>query len=155
MSVFSGRMLLVSGITLFFFIADRVGKWFAVNELSSDGLFLFSGITGVTLERNSGIAYGIALPSALLIGLVIVLIIICFAVMVIAYRKNLVNIIFPLVLIVIGAFSNLLDRLLYDSVIDWLVLTSWPVFNIADVMITVGAVWLGIITIKKKRVHES
>lgn len=148
-------MLLVSGSALLFFIADRVGKWFVVNELSSDGLFLFSGITGVTLERNSGIAYGIALPSALLIGFVMALIIMCISVMVVAHRKKSFYIISPLVFIVIGAFSNLLDRLLYGSVIDWLVLTSWPVFNIADAMITVGAVWLGIITIKKKKVHES
>ena len=41
-------------------------------------------------------------------------------------------------IIILGAFSNLLDRLLFGYVIDYLNLHFWPVFNLADVMVVVG-----------------
>jgi signal peptidase II len=46
------------------------------------------------------------------------------------------------VLIITGAFSNLLDRLFYGGVIDFIVVWfgdwSWPAFNIADAAILLG-----------------
>lgn len=45
----------------------------------------------------------------------------------------------PLALILLGAFSNILDRLLYQGVIDFINLPfSFPVFNFSDVYITIG-----------------
>jgi len=43
-----------------------------------------------------------------------------------------------------GALGNLIDRAVLGYVIDWVHLTHWPVFNVADVAITVGAglLWL-------------
>ncbi len=46
-------------------------------------------------------------------------------------------------LVVSGALGNLLDRFLYGSVVDFLLIhwnTSWyyPAFNVADIAITVG-----------------
>jgi signal peptidase II len=39
-----------------------------------------------------------------------------------------------------GAGSNLCDRLRYGEVVDFLDLGWWPVFNLADVAITVGVI---------------
>jgi lipoprotein signal peptidase len=41
-----------------------------------------------------------------------------------------------------GAAGNLIDRLRFGYVIDFLELPRWPVFNVADSAITVGAVLL-------------
>jgi signal peptidase II len=38
-----------------------------------------------------------------------------------------------------GAGSNLLDRLVRDCVIDYIAVGPWPVFNLADVAIVIGA----------------
>lgn len=47
------------------------------------------------------------------------------------------------ILMIVGAASNLYDRLVYGFVIDWAYLGPWwPVFNLADVMIGVGVVVL-------------
>jgi signal peptidase II len=48
------------------------------------------------------------------------------------------------VLVVAGSVSNIADRLLYGGVVDWLCVHhgewSWPVFNVADGAIVLGAV---------------
>jgi signal peptidase II len=38
-----------------------------------------------------------------------------------------------------GALGNLYDRIAYRYVVDFLYLHHWPVFNVADSCITVGA----------------
>ena len=47
-----------------------------------------------------------------------------------------------LVLLAAGALGNGLDRLAHGHVVDFIHLTHWPVFNVADVYITAGAVLL-------------
>lgn len=44
-----------------------------------------------------------------------------------------------LVLLAGGAIGNLIDRLRVGAVIDYVDLSVWPVFNLADVAVTVGA----------------
>lgn len=47
-----------------------------------------------------------------------------------------------LVLVSAGALGNGLDRLVRGYVVDFLRLPHWPVFNVADIYITVGAILL-------------
>lgn len=44
------------------------------------------------------------------------------------------------ILIISGAVSNLLDRLIFGCVIDFIDLRFWPVFNLADIFICLGAI---------------
>lgn len=46
-------------------------------------------------------------------------------------------------LILGGAIGNLIDRHLYGRVIDFIDLRVWPIFNLADSAITVGAISTG------------
>jgi len=46
------------------------------------------------------------------------------------------------ILIISGALSNILDRFLFGCVIDFIDLRFWPVFNFADVFITIGAIMI-------------
>lgn len=48
-----------------------------------------------------------------------------------------------------GAFGNMLDRLLFNSVIDFIDLKFWPVFNIADSAIVVGTAALFVLMVNK------
>lgn len=46
-----------------------------------------------------------------------------------------------LYLILAGAFSNIIDRLYFNCVIDFINIPFWPaIFNLADVFITIGAI---------------
>lgn len=53
-------------------------------------------------------------------------------------------------LIIGGAIGNILDRILFGHVTDYLNFLFWPVFNMADSCITVGVMILLYLTIKKK-----
>ncbi len=54
-----------------------------------------------------------------------------------------------LIFIISGAISNLFDRLLYGYVIDYIDLKYFTVFNLADVMICGGIIYLFYLNIKK------
>ena len=53
-------------------------------------------------------------------------------------------------LILSGAMGNLIDRLRLGAVVDFLDFRIWPVFNIADTAITVGAILLAYSVLFKK-----
>jgi len=56
----------------------------------------------------------------------------------------------PIALIIGGAVGNLIDRIAYGNVIDFIDLGFWPVFNIADSSITIGSILLVLILIREK-----
>ncbi len=49
-----------------------------------------------------------------------------------------------------GVVGNLIDRVLRGFVIDFIDLGWWPVFNVADIAIVIGAIGLVIYSFKKK-----
>ncbi|MFA7319293.1 MAG: signal peptidase II [Parcubacteria group bacterium] len=49
-----------------------------------------------------------------------------------------------------GAVSNILDRLRFGCVIDFIDLPFWPVFNLADIYITIGAMAIVARSLSKK-----
>ena len=59
------------------------------------------------------------------------------------------NLKFGFLLIVSGAISNIIDRLAFGCVIDFIDLRFWPVFNLADVFISAGAIII-LVQIAKK-----
>jgi len=65
------------------------------------------------------------------------------------YQAQLIKI-FPLILILSGGISNLFDRLYFGCVIDFINLKFWPVFNLADIYITIGSIIIMLKMISKK-----
>ncbi|HEX9664728.1 MAG TPA: signal peptidase II, partial [Patescibacteria group bacterium] len=98
-------------------------------------------------NQNYNLAFGIPLPRLLIISLMTAAIIILFSLLV---KKLLAGRLFETVvilLIIYGAVSNLIDRIWHGFVIDYIdliiVSVSWPVFNLADLMIVTGIIlWL-------------
>ena len=56
-----------------------------------------------------------------------------------------------LILVLVGGFGNLIDRIFRGHVIDFININlfNFPVFNMADIYITVGAIILLIVIIKQ------
>lgn len=138
-----------SGI-LVLFCFDRIVKWLSLNEVPDEGWYIIPEVTGMVFQENEGIAYNIPLNSTAVILVTILAIIVLTAAAVRFFRARVLSTVLFLSLIIVGATSNLLDRVLYGYVIDALVATAWPVFNIADVMITAGTAGLVLQLMKKQ-----
>jgi signal peptidase II len=144
-------MLFTPAILVLFL--DQLSKHLAVkNLILSQSVPIIKGIFHLTLIHNRGAAFGILknqVPLFIFISL--------FAIILIYFNlkksRNKENIVFniSLALILGGALGNLIDRLFLGYVIDFLDFRIWPVFNVADSAITIGAILLGYSILKSGR----
>jgi len=133
------------------FIADRLLKiWFLKNPgVRWD---FIKGLFGVSLVHNRGIAFGIPLNQTILFVLIAGTLVLLVRAWLAAQRRRQAGLAFGLSLIVAGAVSNLIDRLRYGAVIDYLDVPFFTVFNFADVMISGGVVLLLLAVLRSKTV---
>lgn len=106
---------------------------------------IVKGFFHVTLIHNRGAAFGILKNQVyIFIVISIVAIILIFSSLFNHQRhKKISCYTIALGLILSGAVGNLIDRVLFGYVIDFLDFRIWPVFNVADSAITIGAALLG------------
>jgi signal peptidase II len=50
-----------------------------------------------------------------------------------------------------GALGNLIDRILFGSVTDFLDFGPWPIFNIADTAVVAGVLLMGFVVLQEER----
>jgi len=101
---------------------------------------------------NPGIAFGWEIPEVLFWA--VYTIIIGLALYLFSKKnqnKYLIHNTLYLILISSGAFSNLIDRVRYGCVIDFIDLKFWPVFNLADAFITIGGIMIVICLLRYYR----
>jgi signal peptidase II len=116
---------------------DRLTKFLVTKYLIlNHSVPLIKGIFHITLIHNRGAAFGILKGQIFLF--------------VLKENRHRKSYSVSLSLILAGALSNLIDRLFLGYIIDFLDFRIWPVFNIADSAITVGAVLLGYSILKAK-----
>lgn len=125
-------------------VLDQVTKAVAVASLQPGVSHpIIDGVLHWTLYRNPGSAFGfLASVPALFTVLATVIAIV---IIVLARRPQPGPIAFAMALLLGGAIGNLVDRVSRPPgfpnghVIDFIDLRVWPVFNIADMAITTGA----------------
>lgn len=131
-----------------FLVLDQILKNIAKNN-TSDSFYLLKNIVGWEYFENYGIAFSLPMPKFLLISL-IPLVIVSLVIFLIKNKKKKFLFSLSISLIIAGAVSNLIDRIIFGFVIDYFrVLTS--VINIADIMIIVGGLILIVQSLKKKQ----
>ena len=128
---------------------DRITKIFFSKLLDEgESVILLKNFFHFTLVHNTGIAFGLFKDQG-----VVFIIIPIFAIILLAYNiyyyhytgeqlSRLYIIAFSMILG--GAIGNLVDRVYFGYVIDFIDFRIWPVFNIADSCITVGALIIAI-----------
>jgi len=125
-------------VFLFVFISDQITKYSVYKNMSLGESIPAEGIIRITYARNTGMAFslfenfGIIL---LILSLIIASILIIYL-FTIDKPRILIRIFSGLV--VGGALGNILDRIRFGYVNDFIDVGWWPVFNIADSSITIA-----------------
>lgn len=139
------------GLSLIFVLVDQLTKYWAQLTLGSEPIIPFPTVI-FSLTYNKGVAFGIFGDKGDL-GRWLLIVIASSVVVGIAYLlykiKDSANGLRKLALALIagGTLGNLIDRLQYGAVVDFITLAHgsyhWPtIFNVADMFITLGAILL-------------
>ena len=114
-----------------------------------------------TYVTNDGMAFGLSFPGGKHVLLIMTILLTGFIVGFLWKEKNGHPLIkYGLALILSGAIGNLIDRMLYGKVVDFLDLMignfHWYIFNIADSSVTIGMILFIIhsIYIEQKKTND-
>lgn len=141
-------IVIVSSILL----ADQLSKFLAEKYLVlNESVPLVKRIMQLTLVHNRGAAFGI-LPNQLpfFIAASFIAIILIVAGLKNSDKNKFSPYRLSLGLMLAGILGNLIDRLLFGHVIDFLDFRIWPVFNIADSALTIGVMIFGWCILKNR-----
>jgi len=96
----------------------------------------------LTFVRNSGAAFGLLSGNRTPFIFTTILAVVALVFLLFQFRKKRADLSFSLVLVLGGALGNLVDRVRLGEVVDFIDLgwrqVRWPVFNVADIAVTVG-----------------
>ena len=136
--------VLLFSTTIILIVADQLTKFWALEQLHhADRIIpVIDGVFEFRYLENRGVAFGMMkgqiwlfIPITLLIcSLIIVMLLRS------PMRKHKMFCI-PAVMVMAGAIGNLIDRIAYGYVIDFLYfrLIDFPIFNFADCCVVIGA----------------
>lgn len=128
-------------------VLDQASKIYLtlVNKTSPIDLEVIRGFFRITYTCNDGAAFSI-LKGKRVFFIIMTIIVVFFIVYYLLKNKVYWVEKYSLLLIISGAVGNLIDRIMYGYVIDFLDFIifgyDFPVFNIADSFITIGAIGL-------------
>jgi signal peptidase II len=137
------RVLLMTAVAAAAVALDQFTKSLAVRELA-DGPVDLVWTLRLSLSFNHGAAFGMgrgSTPIVLALGVVMLVVLVGFGRHVVERSAGAV----AMGLLLGGALGNIVDRLVRDNggaVIDFIDFQWWPIFNVADIAITCGAVLL-------------
>lgn len=132
-------------IALAVVLLDQVTKFLIVNHLPvGSSVPIVGSVVYLTNVRNSGGAFGLFQSWGGLITMISIVVVLGIVILVGIIRVKRIPPVLgvALALQLGGASGNLIDRIRYNYVVDFIDLRVWPVFNIADSSITVGILLL-------------
>ncbi|KJV69475.1 signal peptidase II [Candidatus Neoehrlichia procyonis] len=127
-------------------VLDQGSKWYVMKVLHYDQVITLCKHLNIVMVWNSGISFGMF--SIMKNSNIIFSILSCFIVTILLYFsfKLKSNCRFIIAVIIGGALGNLIDRLRFGAVFDFIdihvVDWHWPAFNIADAVIVCGVMTL-------------
>lgn len=136
--------ILYLAIALLLVVLDQVIKYFVLIYLKPISTFtVIPHILDLVYVENSGVAFGMFSDLRWIFVIITSIVIIAFIILLIKNAKQSKLFSVAATLIIGGGIGNLIDRLLYGYVIDYLSLSFFPpVCNFADYCITAGTILL-------------
>ena len=153
------KQLAVLGVLTLLVGCDHATKYAAKADLEGEAPHkLIAGFLDLRYVENTDVAFNLLrwipestrAPILLITGGVAAL---CL-VLVVLSRSRFSRTKLALLLVTAGAVGNYLDRILRGYVVDFMHVEHWPVFNVADVYVTLGVALLAISMFAEPRVHS-
>lgn len=141
-------------IALIIIAIDITSKLLISNlMLEEESINIIPNFFSITYAKNTGVAFSLLEESR--IPIIIITILIIVVVFKYIYNKRIIiQEQLAIALILGGAIGNLIDRIIYGYVIDFLDFKlgnyNYPIFNIADSAIVIGVIIYIIINIKNE-----
>jgi len=136
--IYFKKIMLINFLISILFLVDRLTKWLAL-KIPEGGIFFISKkIIGLSLYKNQNIVFNLEIHQTLLYIFIFVILAILIWFLIRNYQNKNIFFIFSISLIIVGALSNLIDRLFFGYVIDFLSFFNYSIFNLSDVYIVVG-----------------
>lgn len=130
-------ILLVTSI-----VADQITKILAQNNLIGNPITIIDGVFSLTYLENRGVGFGFLQNRIGLIIIVNILVLLLVAIYFMRLPKTSRFFVLHILLtfIVSGAIGNMIDRVRLGYVIDFFYfeLIDFPIFNVADIYVTVS-----------------
>ncbi len=145
MNRFVGARLAWAPVALFVIVADQLTKHWAVNELVDRDIDLFWTLR-FNLSYNTGMAFSRGEDLGPIIGVLALVVVVVLLLSIKRQPGRLTDV--AVGMIVGGAIGNVIDRLfrqeawLRGGVVDFIDFQWFPIFNIADIGVTVGGALL-------------
>lgn len=150
------RRLLLIGVAVVLLAGDQLTKRLVTDQLQpGESVPVLGALLSLSYRTNTGGAFSI------LAGNTVVLTIISAAVFcaLVLWGPGLAGTnraaLIGVALVAGGAAGNLLDRVRLGYVVDFIDFHVWPVFNVADIGITLGAGLLIVSMLLELRVHDA
>ena len=135
---------------------DQLTKKLAIRVLrdAAQSITIIPDLLSLTYTENKGVAFGMEFAPAGMLLLLTGVITIIVLVYVILSKNRTTLFLVPFALIVGGGIGNMIDRVILGRVVDFIYfdlyhgkifgtyLSLWPIFNVADSAISIGACML-------------
>jgi len=141
------RDVVFAGVALLVVVVDQLSKWWILTHLAINESLVDFGFFRIIRIQNTGAAFGIFQGHPLVFTVFDFIGIAVFLALVLVGGRHWVFIDRMPVrtgigLILGGTIGNLIDRLRFGHVTDFLDFKVWPTFNVADACVTVGVIIL-------------
>ncbi len=135
-----------------FFIADRYLKMLALDQSLKSPIKLVGDFFLFNFTPNYYIAFSLPIGGWIL-NIIILTIIACFIFAIFRFISQGKYYITTALLtfVTFGAISNIIDRLVFGYVVDYLELRYFATFNLADAMISLGVIAILLLNFKREK----
>lgn len=146
-------MWLVLGVAAVIVVVDQFTKFLAVEYLRGEPpIEILGSWLRLTYGENTGAAFGIGTGFTWIFTAIAIIV----AIVIVRTARKLGSVAWALALggLLGGALGNLIDRLIRPPgpgqgyVVDFIALPNFPIFNVADMAITVSAVLMVLLTLR-------
>ncbi len=127
---------LILFISLLIVVVDQFTKYFVKKLELGQTIEIIPDFLNLTYIHNFGAGFGTFQNWGSILILISIIALIAAVYFFIKLKDKVV--LYLIALLVGGIIGNMIDRLAYGYVIDFLDFIIWPIFNVADMMITIS-----------------